>query len=213
MTERCIELLNVPTPAYILDVGCGSALSGEMLTEAGYIWEGIDISADMLNIAASKKVEGGLFQVDMGQGFKVRAGTFDGVISVSALQWLCVASRKNDVPFKRCCKFFQTLYESMGMGSRAVFQFYPDGKHQLEMITTAALKSGFSGGLVVDYPNSTKAKKHYLVLEAGANRNLGIVEIKGKEEVVEQHSEDSENEEASANEEVQNNKAKYRKPL
>lgn len=101
----------------------------------------------------------------------------------------------------------------MGMGSRAVFQFYPDGKHQLEMITTAALKSGFSGGLVVDYPNSTKAKKHYLVLEAGANRNLGIVEIKGKEEVAEQHSEDSENEEASANEEVQNNKAKYRKPL
>lgn len=28
MTERCIELLNVPAPAYILDVGCGSALSG-----------------------------------------------------------------------------------------------------------------------------------------------------------------------------------------
>jgi len=46
----------------------------------------------------------------MGQGFKMRAGTFDGVISVSAIQWLCVASKKNDNPFKRCCKFFQCLY-------------------------------------------------------------------------------------------------------
>jgi len=32
------------------------------------------------------------------------------------------------------------------------------------MITSAAMKSGFSGGLVIDYPNSTKAKKYYLVI-------------------------------------------------
>lgn len=48
------------------------------------------------------------------------------------------------------------------------------------MITSAAMKSGFSGGLVIDYPNSAKAKKYYLVLEAGVRRNLGIVEVKGK---------------------------------
>jgi 18S rRNA (guanine1575-N7)-methyltransferase len=36
------------------------------------------------------------------------------------------------------------------------------------MITKAAMKSGFSGGLVVDFPHSTKAKKLYLVLDAGA---------------------------------------------
>jgi 18S rRNA (guanine1575-N7)-methyltransferase len=61
-----------------------------------------------------------------------------------------------------------------------VLQFYPDGKEQLEMITTSAMKSGFTGGLVIDYPNSTRAKKYYLVIEAGARRNLGIVEIEGK---------------------------------
>ena len=42
------------------------------------------------------------------------------------------------------------------------------------------MKAGFSGGLVIDYPNSTRAKKYFLVLEAGARRNLGIVEIRGK---------------------------------
>ena len=48
------------------------------------------------------------------------------------------------------------------------------------MLTTSAMKAGFSGGLVIDNPNSTKAKKHYLVIEAGGSGNLGIVEIKGK---------------------------------
>ena len=48
------------------------------------------------------------------------------------------------------------------------------------MITSSAMKSGFSGGLVVDYPSSAKAKKYFLVLEAGARRNLGIVEVTGK---------------------------------
>ena len=50
------------------------------------------------------------------------------------------------------------------------------------MITTAAMKSGFTGGLVVDFPNSTRAKKYYLVIEAGVRRNLAIIEIKGKTE-------------------------------
>lgn len=89
---------------------------------------------------------------------------FDGAISISTIQWLCVASKKSYNPFKRCCKFFQSLYDSLRIGGRAVLQFYPDGKHQLEMITSAAMKSGFTGGLVVDYPHSTRAKKYYLVI-------------------------------------------------
>ena len=32
---------------------------------------------------------------------------------------------------------------------------------QLELITAQAMKAGFTGGLVVDYPNSTKAKKYF----------------------------------------------------
>jgi 18S rRNA (guanine1575-N7)-methyltransferase len=52
----------------------------------------------------------------------------------------------------------------MVMGGRIVFQFYPEGKDHIEMLTTSAMKAGFSGGLVIDNPNSTKAKKYYLVL-------------------------------------------------
>lgn len=48
-----------------------------------------------------------------------------------------------------------------------MFQFYPENPNQIEMITSQAMKAGFGGGLVVDYPNSTKAKKFFLVLMTG----------------------------------------------
>ena len=44
-------------------------------------------------------------------------------------------------------------------GARAVFQFYPENPSQMELITQQAMRAGFTGGVVVDYPNSTKAKK------------------------------------------------------
>ena len=34
------------------------------------------------------------------------------------------------------------------------------------------MKAGFFGGVVVDYPNSTKAKKFFLVLMTGGNMPL-----------------------------------------
>lgn len=44
---------------------------------------------------------------------------------------------------------------------------YPEHAKQAEMLTSAAMRAGFSGGLVVDFPNSAKAKKYFLVLMVG----------------------------------------------
>lgn len=40
------------------------------------------------------------------------------------------------------------------------------------MITSAAMKNGFTGGLVVDFPNSKKAKKYFLYLTAGYSEEI-----------------------------------------
>ncbi len=52
MTYRALELLNLPPdqPAYLLDIGCGSGLSGEILDEEGFIWAGVDIAPSMLGV-------------------------------------------------------------------------------------------------------------------------------------------------------------------
>lgn len=42
----------------------------------------------------------------------------------------------------------------------------------MELVTTQAMKAGFYGGVVVDYPNSTKAKKYFLVLMTGGSMPL-----------------------------------------
>jgi len=53
ITERAIELLRLPKdkPCFILDVGCGSGLSGKVLEEQGHVWLGCDVSRDMLDVA------------------------------------------------------------------------------------------------------------------------------------------------------------------
>ncbi|XP_022205911.1 probable 18S rRNA (guanine-N(7))-methyltransferase isoform X1 [Nilaparvata lugens] len=169
MSERAVELLALPEdePCLLLDIGCGSGLSGSVLEDQGHTWVGVDISAAMLNVAQEREVEGDLMLGDMGQGVPFRPGCFDGAISISALQWLCNADRRTHKPAKRLHNFFSSLYASLSRTARAVFQFYPENSEQVELITSQAMKSGFYGGLVVDYPNSTKAKKFFLVLMTG----------------------------------------------
>ncbi|KZP12608.1 S-adenosyl-L-methionine-dependent methyltransferase [Athelia psychrophila] len=171
MTYRALELLNLPPdePAFLLDIGCGSGLSGEILDDEGYVWTGVDIAPSMLEVALEREVEGDLFLQDIGQGFGFRAGSFDGAISISVLQWLLNAetSHPTSSPPHRLSRFFTTLHSSLRNPSRAVFQFYPSDDDQIQLITSTAQKAGFGGGVVVDYPNSKKARKVFLVLFVG----------------------------------------------
>ena len=94
LTERALEILAIPEgkPRLILDIGCGTSISGSVLSEYGHMWVGTDLSKGMLNVAADHgDTEGDLVLSDMGHGFGYRPGTFDGAISISALQWLCSA--------------------------------------------------------------------------------------------------------------------------
>jgi len=174
MSERALELLALPEdePCLLLDLGCGSGLSGECIEDQGHMWVGLDISQAMLDIAKDRELEGDLACSDLGDGLPFRAGAFDGAISISALQWLCNADKSHHKPHKRLYNFFSSLYACLSRGSRAVFQFYPENSDQVEMITNQSMKAGFTGGLVVDYPNSTKAKKFFLVLMTGGAQPL-----------------------------------------
>mmetsp|Transcript_76865 Transcript_76865/g.238077 ORF Transcript_76865/g.238077 Transcript_76865/m.238077 type:complete len:280 (-) Transcript_76865:58-897(-) len=168
MTERALQLLLLPErPCLLLDIGCGSGISGEGISEAGHMWVGYDISHSMLHVANEREVDGDLMLADAGQGPRFRPGVFDGAVSISALQWLCNIDKRGHEPFKRLKIFFERLFQSLRKGARAALQFYPETAGQVEMITAAAMRCGFGGGLVVDYPHSTKARKHFLVVYAG----------------------------------------------
>jgi len=208
ITERAIELLRLNhdgPPALVLDLGCGSGLSGQVLEEKGHVWVGCDVSRDMLTVAQERMRQrngtntaddhrdmnddddsddndhderpstGDLLHHDMGTGLPFRPATFDACISISALQWLCYSNAAQQNPRRRLTRFFSSLYQVLKRGGRAVLQFYPETAEQAVLISETATACGFTGGVVVDYPNSAKAKKHYLVLsfDRGAAQKKG----------------------------------------
>nr|UTI93960.1 18S rRNA (guanine-N(7))-methyltransferase [Pteroceltis tatarinowii] len=201
LTERAIELLALPNdgvPRLLLDIGCGSGLSGETLSENGHEWIGLDISQSMLNVALEREVEGDLLLGDMGQGLGFRPGVVDGAISISAIQWLCNADKSSHDPRLRLKAFFGSLYRCLARGARAVFQVYPENIDQRVLILSYAMRAGFAGGVVVDYPHSAKKRKEYLVLTCGPPSVSASVP-KGKGEYGESCSDD----ESSGDEENQ----------
>ncbi|WPH01124.1 18s rrna (guanine(1575)-n(7))-methyltransferase [Acrodontium crateriforme] len=181
MTNRALELLDLQEPSMILDLGCGSGLSGEILSdvpedEGGpHVWVGMDVSASMLGQALERDVEGDMLLADIGQGVPFRPGTFDAAISISAIQWLCNAETSDVTPEARLKLFFDGLYQSLKRGGKAVCQFYPKNTAQRTMISQAAIKAGFGAGILEDDPD-TKSVKLYLVLSVGGGDVTGAVQ-------------------------------------
>ncbi|THG09848.1 hypothetical protein TEA_027153 [Camellia sinensis var. sinensis] len=268
LSERALELLALPddgVPRLLLDIGCGSGLSGETLSENGHQWIGLDISQSMLSVALEREAEGDLILGDMGQGLGFRPGVIDGAISISAVQVPSIAfssslgvsslllvlfihcfllvlsflfffqyaaedrlrailklaregegdqskyskggtwklwhgdeeevheteehgvesraygnvyayetlagleecSTDEDTSEESLLAFFGSLYRCLARGARAVFQVYPESVAQRELILSFAMRAGFAGGVVVDFPHSTKSRKEYLVLTCG----------------------------------------------
>jgi 18S rRNA (guanine1575-N7)-methyltransferase len=58
MSERALELLALPNDGrarLVLDLGCGSGLSGGVIAASGNYWVGMDISRHMLGISMMVK--------------------------------------------------------------------------------------------------------------------------------------------------------------
>ncbi len=169
LAERALQLLALPegAPSLVLDVGCGTGYSARPLAKAGHAWIGTDISVNMLRACRSSR--GGGAQVvcsDVGCGLGFQRGVFDGCVSISAVQWLCHATKPEHEPARRVRKFFRGLKAVLVAGARAVLQVYPEQPDDMMLLRDSALAEGFGGGLVVDYPWSERSKKLFLVLIA-----------------------------------------------
>lgn len=175
ITERALELLGAASPSLILDLGCGSGLSGAVLARHGHAWIGVDIAPEMLAIAQSscndKNVGGSagcsvemraasLLLHDIGEPLPLREESVDYAISISAIQWLLESFKSEHNPRQRVRTFFRSLYRVVRV--RAVLQFYcpPAG---LELLRAEAAAAGFHGGLVID-EEGTKNCKQFLVI-------------------------------------------------
>ena len=67
-------------------------------------------------------------------------------------------------PQKRLYQFCTSLFYCLPRSARTVSQYYPENLIKLKW---SQLSLSEHGGLVVNYPNSAKTKKYYLVLITG----------------------------------------------
>ncbi|KAF9762606.1 putative 18S rRNA (guanine-N(7))-methyltransferase [Nosema granulosis] len=119
----------------------------------------------MLDLCREKEECLELCRIDIGEGMHFLPGTFDAIISVSAIQWLFQTFKKEHDPRKRIRNFFTSLYSISKTNTRCVLQFYLKNKKDVEILKNEALRAGFHGGIHIEKPN-TRHEKQYLVLDS-----------------------------------------------
>lgn len=169
ITERALELLEIKEDhPFLLDLGCGSGLSGKVISNKGYEWVGVDLSPSMLEVASSSLQFCNLIQGDIGVALPFQDDSFDYAISISTVQWLFHSFKTEHNPTIRIRTFFKSIYRCVK--NKIVIQFYCN-KKEIEILKSEAHRAGFFGGIVTDN-EGTKNCKNYLVL----SKNRPVVE-------------------------------------
>ncbi|MFH0922596.1 MAG: class I SAM-dependent methyltransferase, partial [Candidatus Micrarchaeota archaeon] len=136
----------------VLDAGCGSGFSLEILREIGYSCAGFDVSPAMVSLAKKKG-----FVAKVGDLRKIPfpKASFDAIVSISALQWIDL----NEASV--VASEFRRVLKSNG---RAVIQFYPESEKQLMDWAKAFKTARFSVVVTQEGLDSPRKRKVFLLL-------------------------------------------------
>ncbi len=178
MTKRALELLEIDTSdSIILDLGCGTGISGKCIEENGFSWVGIDIAPSMLKICKKKRKSLCLVCGDIGQHLPFRAASFKYAISISVLQWLFHSYKSDYDPEKRINCFLRNLYKIIEV--RCVLQTYFLRK-QLESFVKKAKRIGFYLEIINDNPGNPKSKIFIILSKLKLKKKIDFKYLKKK---------------------------------
>lgn len=160
LTRRAIEIMNPGKGNSVLDIGCGTGFSMEVLKSEGLKPVGVDVSLPMLEISKTRafKVMAG----DM-KNLPIKSESFDNFVSISTLQWISGTSR--DEVLGNYKKVAEELFRILKPEGRGVIQFFPEAKGEFEEVAKEFKSVGLGGGTVIDKEESPqKADRKFLLL-------------------------------------------------
>ncbi len=153
---RVLELLELKEESHLLDIGSGPGYTAEVYRLEGYKVTCLDLIPSMVQKAKEKQFDAHLGDMrQVGEIFNGRK--FDGVVSVSALQWI---KDKKDIQ-----DIAQGIYSTLNKNSPLVIQFYPKSEQELKEIAKVFTQNGFHGEIITDYPEIPKNRIVYLVMK------------------------------------------------
>lgn len=162
ITARALELLDIKKrDALLLDAGCGPGFASFYLKERGYKVLSMDIISQFLyyyNTNETNFLSGDMCYPPL------RSNTLDGIISISALQW--IYRNPNSMEMKNnFISLLTSFYNILKPHSSIIFQFYPKNDSILShMKNIINRSSNFNGGFHIDHPNNPKKRRVFLKL-------------------------------------------------
>lgn len=153
----------------VLDLGCGTGFSSEVLVENGNRVIGIDILVDMLSKARAKKEfikeekELELILADINY-LPIKQTSIDQIISISAYNFIIHGKDlSNDISktVNNTARYLKKILKPKG---RIVIEFYPKDEKELEIFVSSFKDNGFDGFLIKKDPNQ-KSGQTFLLLK------------------------------------------------
>lgn len=153
----------------IVDLGCGTGFSSEVLVENGHRVIGIDILMDMLSKAKNKKKflkkekELELILADINY-LPIKQASIDHIISISAYNF--IIHRKNLISdiSKTINNTARYLKKVLNPNGRIVIEFYPKDEKELNSFISSFKDNGFDGFMVKKDPIQ-KSGQTFLLLK------------------------------------------------
>jgi len=153
----------------ILDLGCGSGFSSEILIENGFRVIGIDILDDMLSKAREKKnnfkdykaLELVLADINY---LPIKPNSVDHIISISSYNFIIHGMENYGEKVKLTYDTAKYLHKILKNKGRIIIEFYPKDDKELKMFNKSFTNNGFSGFMIKQNPKQ-KSGQTYLLMK------------------------------------------------
>jgi ubiquinone/menaquinone biosynthesis C-methylase UbiE len=153
---RVLDFLDLPSNSTLLDLGSGPGIAAAVYREAGYKVTCLDVVPKMLEKAKENDFES--IEGDMRNLPKLFPNRkFDGVVSVSAIQWL-----KDQEDIKDLAKGISHVLKTK---SPCIIQFYPKSEQELKNIIQIFKQNGFEAESTIDNPGNPRKRIIFLVMK------------------------------------------------
>ncbi|TFG01001.1 MAG: class I SAM-dependent methyltransferase [Promethearchaeota archaeon] len=150
----------------VIDLGCGTGFSSEVLIDLGFNVIGIDILKDMLFKTQNKNIsyeKNQIHELLLGSiiNIPIRTNCIDFIISVSAYNFIThnipTFSEKKSVISSTA----RYLYQILKKNGRMIIEFYPGDEQNLNLFLSSFKKNKFNGFHI----KGNKGGQHFVLLK------------------------------------------------
>lgn len=163
------EKLLLPSETRIIDLGCGSGFSSEVLLNYDFHIIGIEILEDMISLALERKKDQRnpqnleLILADITK-LPIRPRSIDHSISISAYNFITHGLKKEKEIKNTVNLTAEYLFNVLKQNGRLIIEFYPQNEKILQMFRQSFIRAGFDGFSIKE-KESQRAGKTFLLLK------------------------------------------------